>query len=127
MLRIALRAHTDLRRSPITRCEMDQITEQTDQVTIVARWHIEAPRASVYAIASDFEALPANFPRLAHSAKIVSREGNRLRVEAEAASFGRLFPRVNVAIDAELLLTIEADQGQTNNPACRTAGTANAD
>ena len=82
---------------------MDQINEQTDQVSIVARWHIEAPRASVYAIASDFEALPANFPRLAHSAKIVSREGNQLRVEAEAASFGRLFPRVNVAIDVELL------------------------
>ena len=82
---------------------MDQITEQTDQVTIVARWHIEAPRASVYAIASDFEALPANFPRLAHSVKIVSRKGNQLRVEAEAASFGRLFPRVNVALDAELL------------------------
>jgi hypothetical protein len=81
---------------------MDRIAEETDQVAITARWQIDAPRESVYAIASDFEALPTHFPRLAHSASIVSHTGNHLKIDAEAASFGRIFPRVKVSIDAEL-------------------------
>jgi hypothetical protein len=82
---------------------MDAIAEESDQLAITARWQIDAPRESVYAIASDFEALPKHFPKLAHSATILSRTGNHLKIDAEAASFGRLFPRVKVSIDAELL------------------------
>jgi len=81
---------------------MDRIAEETDQVAITARWQIDAPRESVYAIASDFAALPTHFPRLAHSASIRSHAGNHLKIDVEAASFGRIFPRVKVSIDAEL-------------------------
>jgi len=82
---------------------MDRIAEGADQVAITARWQIDAPRESVYAIASDFKALPAHFPKLAHSASILSRNGDHLEIDAEAASFGRIFPRVKISIDAELL------------------------
>ena len=43
---------------------MVRIAEETDQVAITARWQIDAPRELVYAIASDFEALPRHFPGL---------------------------------------------------------------
>ncbi len=54
---------------------MDHIAEEADQLAITARWQIDAPRESVYAIASDFEAMPVHFPRIAHSASVVSRPG----------------------------------------------------
>ena len=82
---------------------MDCITEEADELAITARWQIDAPRESVYAIASDFEALPNHFPKLAHSATMLSRTGNHLKIDVEASSFGRLFPRVKISIDAELL------------------------
>jgi len=82
---------------------MDRIVEDTDQVAVAARWQIAAPRESVYAIASDFKALPTHFPKLAHSSSVLSQTGNHLKIDTEAASFGRLFPRVKVSIDAELL------------------------
>jgi hypothetical protein len=82
---------------------MDRIAEEADELAITARWQVDAPRESVYAIASDFQAMPTHFPKLVHSASIVSHEGNHLKIEAEAASFGRFFPRVKILIDAELL------------------------
>lgn len=82
---------------------MDHIAEDADQLAITARWHVDAPRESVYAIASDFKAMPAHFPKLAHSASILSHSGNHLKIEVEAASFGRIFPRATISIDAELL------------------------
>lgn len=82
---------------------MDRIAEQADQLTITARWQIDAPRESVYAIASDFKAMPTHFPKIAHSATILSRTGNHVTVEVEAASFGRFFPRVKILIDFELI------------------------
>jgi len=82
---------------------MDHIAEQEDQLAITSRWQIDAPKESVYAIASDFAAMPTHFPRIAHSVEIVAHDGNHLKIEAEAASFGRFFPRVKIAIDAELL------------------------
>jgi len=82
---------------------MDHVAEEANQLAITARWQIDAPRESVYAIASDFEAMPTHFPKLAHSASILSHTGNHLKIEVEAASFGRIFPRVKISIDAELL------------------------
>lgn len=82
---------------------MDCITEESDQLAITARWKIDAPRESVYAIASDFKAMPLHFPKLAHSVSILSHTGNHLKIEAKAASFGGFFPRVTILIDAELL------------------------
>ena len=82
---------------------MDHVTEEADELAISARWRIDAPRDSVYAIASDFAALPKHFPKLAHSALIVAETGNHRKIEVEAASFGRMFPRVKISIEAELL------------------------
>lgn len=82
---------------------MDHIAEDTDQLAVTARWEIDAPRESVYAIASDFKAMPTHFPKLARSVAIRSQTGNHLEIEVEAASFGRLFPRVRISIEAELL------------------------
>ena len=82
---------------------MDSIVEQADQLAITSRWQIDAPKESVYAIASDFAAMPKHFPRIAHSVRIVAHDGNHLKIEAEAASFGRFFPRVMIDIDAELI------------------------
>ncbi len=82
---------------------MDHIAEEADQLAISARWQIDAPRESVYAIASDFKAMPTHFPKLAHSASILAHTGDHLKIEVEAASFGRIFPRVKISIDAELL------------------------
>jgi len=82
---------------------MDSTIEESDKLSIGGSWLIPAERDSVYAVASDFARMPENFPKIAHSTKILTRDGNRLTIQAEAASFGRLFPRVNVSIDAELI------------------------
>lgn len=82
---------------------MDSITEQSDELAIRAIWVIAAPRPSVYAIASDFERFPFYFPKLARSARVTSRSGDRMVIEVEAASFGRGFPTVRITIDVEFL------------------------
>lgn len=82
---------------------MDSITEQSDELAVRAIWVIPAPRAAVYAVASDFERFPLHFPKLAHSSHVTARQGDRLVIEVEAASFGRWFPSVRVTINAELL------------------------
>ena len=82
---------------------MDHIAEEADQLAITAHWQIDAPRESVYAIASDFKSMPTHFPKLAHSSTILSHTEDHLKLEVEAASFGRIFPRAKISIDAELL------------------------
>lgn len=82
---------------------LDSISDSSDGFRIQSRWFIPAPRGSVYAVASDFERLPQHFPRIARSTKVISRDGNRLVIDAEAASFGRFFPDVRIRINAELL------------------------
>ncbi len=81
----------------------DSIADSPDGFRIQSRWLVPASRASVYAVVSDFERLPQHFPRVARSTKVVSRDGNRLVIDAEAASFGRFFPVVRITINAELL------------------------
>ena len=82
---------------------VDSISDSPDGIRILSRWFVPAPRGSVYAVVSDFERLPQHFPRVARSTKVISRDGNRLEIDAEAASFGRFFPVVRVTIKAELL------------------------
>lgn len=79
--------------------------ENTDGIKVPVResWLIRAKRDAVYAIISDFDAMPRNFPKVAHSISILSRDGNILNIEAEAASFGRFFPKARIAMTAELL------------------------
>ena len=73
------------------------------KVVIRANWLLPAGRDTIYSIISDFERMPEHFPEVVRALRIVARDGNRLSMEAEAASFGRLFPTVRVLIEAELL------------------------
>jgi hypothetical protein len=57
-------------------------------IHLKSTWIIKAPRNSIYNIVSDFENMPKNFPSVAHSMKIVSKDGNNLVIDAEAKSFG---------------------------------------
>jgi hypothetical protein len=82
---------------------MDSTATRADKVIVRGSWLVQAPRASVYAVASDFARMPENFPKLAHSVRVMSSEGNRLTIEVEAASFGVFFPRVLISVEVELL------------------------
>ena len=64
---------------------------------------MRADRDSVYAIISDFERMPEHFPKIARAMRLVKRDGNVLTLEAEAGSFGSLFPLVKIEITATLL------------------------
>jgi len=72
-------------------------------VPVRGSWLIRARREVVYGIISDFESMPKNFPRVAHRITVVSRQGERVDFEAEAASFGRWFPKVKIHVSAQLL------------------------
>lgn len=63
-------------------------------------WIIHASSERVYTIISDFEAMPLNFPKVAHRLEIIERDGNLLTIAAEAKSFGRIIP---VMMKTELL------------------------
>jgi len=48
---------------------------------------IKAPREAVCKIIADFENVPKYFPRVAKSARVVSRDGNKFVVEARTKAF----------------------------------------
>lgn len=54
-------------------------------------WIIDAPVEDVYKIISDFEKAPEYFPKVAKSMKLISKEGNDLRIEATANTLGFSF------------------------------------
>ncbi|MDP2234237.1 MAG: SRPBCC family protein [Actinomycetota bacterium] len=81
----------------------------SDKVAVVGDWLIRSDRDSVYAIVSDFEHMPEHFPKVARAIRILDRDGDVLTIEADAASFGRLFPPVKVSMTAELLLLDDPD------------------
>lgn len=70
-------------------------------IHLKASWIIKAPRNSIYNIVSDFESMPKNFPAVAHSIKIVSRNGNDLVIHAEAKSLG--IPPIPVTMKTTLV------------------------
>lgn len=74
-----------------------------DAVVVRGSWVIRAPRERVYAIVSDFERMPEHFPKVARSITVTEREGDRLAIEATAASFGRFFPEAKTEMTVELL------------------------
>ena len=59
-----------------------------NKIHLKASWIIKAPREAIYNIVSDFESMPKNFPAVAHSMKIIQKNGNNLLIHAEAKSFG---------------------------------------
>jgi len=70
-------------------------------IDLKATWIIKAPRNSIYNIVSDFENMPKNFPSVAHSMKIVSKDGNNLVIDAKAKSFG--IPPIPVTMKTTLV------------------------
>lgn len=72
-------------------------------VSVHADWLVRADRESVYAIISDFERMPEHFPKVARAIKLIERDGDVLRLEAESASFGSLFPSARIEMTATLL------------------------
>jgi hypothetical protein len=72
-------------------------------VAVTGEWVIAAPRAAVYAIMGDFEAMPRHFPQVAREMRLLERDGQHLRLEAIAGSFSRFTPTVRIALDVELL------------------------
>jgi hypothetical protein len=90
-------------------------------IPVRGNWLIKAERELLYSIISDFESMPKNFPRVAHSMKLISREGNNMSLRAEAASFGRWFPTVKIDISVELLPG-EGYRCKTHNVSFNTTG-----
>jgi hypothetical protein len=73
------------------------------QICLTGSWLIRAQREDVYAIVSDFENMPAHFPQVAKSMRVVERSGNDLTIHARAASFGSIFPEFSVVMTTMLL------------------------
>jgi len=71
------------------------------KIHLKATWIIKAPRASLYKIVTDFENMPKNFPKVAHSVKIAKRDGNNLLIHAEAKSLG--IPPMRVTMKTTLV------------------------
>lgn len=76
---------------------------QDGRIPVTGEWIIAAPRSAVHAVISDFASMPRNFPKVARAMRVIDVDGPRLRLEPTAASFGRLFPEVKIAIDAEII------------------------
>ena len=72
-------------------------------VAVRGDWLVRADRAAVYAIVSDFEHMPENFPKVARAMRLIERDGDVLTLVAEAASFGALFPSAKIEMTATLL------------------------
>ena len=70
------------------------------QITLHKQWIIDAPVAAVFGIMTDFERMPAHFPKVAESINVVHREGNRLEMDAIVKSFGK---RYRVRMKTEIL------------------------
>jgi hypothetical protein len=100
---------------------MKAASNDSSVVPVTGHWFIHAPRAVVYGIISDFEAMPRNFPGVAREMKITKRDGAHLSIEALSASFGRFFPSARILIDAELLPG-EGYRCQTHNLTFHTTG-----
>ena len=62
------------------------------QIHLKGSWVIKASLKKVFNIVTDFENMPKNFPAVAESIHIASRQGNNLEINAQVKSFGRTFP-----------------------------------
>ena len=82
-------------------------------------WVINAPVEEVYRIISDFEKAPEYFPIVAKGMKVVSKDGNNLKIEATTNTFGinfkvnmttTLMPNIGFKSINESKLAIEDEQ-----------------
>lgn len=69
-------------------------------IILSGTWVVKAPLQRVYEIVTDFENAPKYFPLVAHSLKIISKNGNHLTIEATTKTFGMSF---HVSMDTHLL------------------------
>ena len=71
------------------------------KIHLKASWIVQVRRDSIYKVVSDFENMPKNFPKVAHSIKIVERDGDNLLINAEAKSLG--IPPIPVTMKTTLI------------------------
>lgn len=69
-------------------------------ISLRGKWLVNAPVDAVYRIVTDFERMPERFPRVAERLTVVGRDGNRLKIDAVARTFGR---SIGVKMDTLLL------------------------
>jgi hypothetical protein len=69
-------------------------------VILSGTWVVNAPLPRIYEIVTDFEHAPTYFPLVAHSLKIINKQGNHLSIYAVSKTFGIPF---HVLMDTELL------------------------
>jgi carbon monoxide dehydrogenase subunit G len=69
-------------------------------ITLQAKWFINAPLSEVFNMMTDFEKFPQYFPKVADSIQIIKREENYLEMDATVKSFGQEFP---VTMKTEIL------------------------
>jgi hypothetical protein len=62
------------------------------EITLHKEWVVKASLDDAFGVMTDFEKIPAHFPKVAESVRIVKREGDNLEMEATVRSFGRSFP-----------------------------------
>ena len=60
-------------------------------ICLQGSWIIKAPMAKIYKIVSDFENASKYFPKVAHSMKIIKKEGNHIEIDAQPKTFGLKF------------------------------------
>jgi hypothetical protein len=61
------------------------------KVHLKGSWIIKASLDDVYGIITDFENMPKNFPKVAHSVNILERDGDSLHIKAKACPAKVLF------------------------------------
>ncbi len=69
-------------------------------IVLSGTWIVNAPLQKIYKIITDFENAPKYFPLVAHSLKIVNKQGNFLAVNAVSKTFGIPF---SVRMETELI------------------------
>jgi len=63
-----------------------------ENITLHAKWLIEAPLSEVFGVMADFERWPENFPKVAESIRVKRLGGGNLEMDATVKSFGQKFP-----------------------------------
>lgn len=71
------------------------------KVELRGRWLIKASKSKVYDIISDFERGVEFFPDVAKSIKVLERNGNHLKIEAQTKA-SKFSPTFTVRIDTQL-------------------------
>lgn len=98
---------------------MNAIIRTMKEKVLQGSWIINYPVEDVYKIISDFEKAPEYFPLVAKGMRVISKDGNNLKIEAVTNTFGfnfkvsmktTLMPNVGFKSINESGLAIEDEQ-----------------